>query len=419
MIRETGVNFLEEIVKYNSIKQNLIDEMPKYYSDIELRKLGRLLGIADYDFIARGATKAEICESLITIIYQRESVESLIHILNENENLKRNAIFKIVNFDKDMVAPEKYMESNSNCKMILHISDIHFSKKEDVSKWLLQLNVDLKSNLNTSIIDYLIISGDITNVASGEEFEYALAFIRELIKDFKLQREKIIIVPGNHDYNRDTTIAAMDAEKIINDKLYWEKFDSFQRFHANATGKCYSECIEQQGIINVYDVDKLLVLGLNSSWAIDHINKYKASINMDVLYEVARKILGGQYEDYLKIAVFHHPVTGPEQMNSEFMELLAQMGFKICIHGHIHEAKDEYFNYDDKRKIRVIGAGTFGAITKEQVPGIPHQYNLIRWYSDYLEVHTRKKEKSDGGWKADARWCDNENPKSYYKIELT
>lgn len=405
-------------MKYDSIKQNLIDEMPKFYSAIELRKLGRLLGIADYDFIAEGATKAEICENLITIIYQRELVERLIQIFNEDVSLKRNAMLKIVNYDKDKVVPEKHMESNSNCNVILHISDIHFSKKEDVNKWLLQLNVDLKSNLNTSIIDYLVISGDITNIASGEEFEYALAFIQELIKDFMLQREKIIIVPGNHDYNRDTTIAAMDAEKIINDKLYWDKFGGFQVFHANVTGKCYSECIEQQGIINVYDADKLLVLGLNSSWAIDHINKYKASINMDALYEAAKKILAGQYKDYLKIVVFHHPVAGPEQMNSEFMELLAQMGFRICLHGHIHEAKDEYFNYDDKRKIRIIGAGTFGAITKEQVPGIPHQYNLIRWYSDYLEVHTRKKEKSDGGWKADARWCDNEKPKSYYTIEL-
>lgn len=419
MTQGTGVNFLEEIVKYDSIKQNLIDEMPKYYSDIELRKLGRLLGIADYDFIAKGATKAEICESLITIIYQKELFKRLIQIFNENGNLKRNAILKIVNFDKDMAVSEKYMESNLKYKTILHISDIHFSKKEDINKWLLQLNVDLKSNLNTAIIDYLVISGDITNIASSEEFEYALAFIQELIKEFKLRREKIVIVPGNHDYNRDTTITAMNAETIINDKLYWEKFDSFQRFNANATGKCYSECIEQQGIIKVYDADKLLVLGLNSSWAIDHINKCKASINMDALYEVAKKILAGQYDDYLKIAVFHHPVVGPEQMNSEFMELLAQMGFRICMHGHIHEAKDEYFNYDDKRKIRIIGAGTFGAITKEQVPGIPHQYNLIRWYSDYLEVHTRKKEKSDGGWKADARWCDNENPKSYYTIDLT
>lgn len=418
MIRGTGVSFLEETVKYDSIKQNLIDEMPKYYSEIELRKLGRLLGIADYDFIAKGATKAEICESLITIIYQRELVERLIQIFNENERIKRNAILKIV-IDKDMIAPEKYMDINSNCKTILHISDIHFSKKEDVKKWLLQLYVDLKNNLNVSIIDYLIISGDITNIASNEEFEYALLFIQELIKEFMLQREKIIIVPGNHDYDRDTTKAAMDAEKIINDKLYLEKFDSFQRFHVNATGKYYSECIEHQGIINVYDADKLLVLGLNSSWAIDHVNKYKASINMNTLYEVAKKILAGQYKDYLKIAVFHHPVAGPEQMNSEFMELLAQAGFRICMHGHIHEAKDEYFNYDDKRKIRIVGAGTFGAITKDQVPGIPHQYNLIRWYSDYLEVHTRKKEKSDGGWKADARWCDNENPKSYYSIDLT
>ena len=86
----------------------------------------------------------------------------------------------------------------------------------------------------------------------------------------------------------------------------------------------------------------------------------------------------------------------------------------------MHEAKDENFQYDTGRGLRIIAAGTFGAPAKEQVTGIPLQYNLLTLNPEtgVLTVETRKKEKTDGAWSADASWRDKNNPKPRYEIRL-
>ena len=55
-----------------------------------------------------------------------------------------------------------------------------------------------------------------------------------------------------------------------------------------------------------------------------------------------------------------------------------------------------------------------------QVAGIPLQYNLLKldWESRAITVETRKKEKPDGAWSADARWGDKNNPVPRYTIQL-
>ena len=87
------------------------------------------------------------------------------------------------------------------------------------------------------------------------------------------------------------------------------------------------------------------------------------------------------------------------------------------MHGHIHEASEGFHKYDDSRRIQIIGAGTFGAPAKEQVTGIPLQYNLLTFdpRNAQMTVSTRKKEKPEGAWSADARWGDKKkDPKAWY-----
>jgi len=93
-------------------------------------------------------------------------------------------------------------------------------------------------------------------------------------------------------------------------------------------------------------------------------------------------------------------------MNDEYLQLLSVHKFQICMHGHIHEAIECFHKYDDRRGIHIIGAGTFGARAKEQVPGIPLQYSLLTLDPDEwtITLNTRKKEKPNGAWSADARW---------------
>ncbi|MGP8023761.1 MAG: hypothetical protein ACLPHE_07040 [Methanobacterium sp.] len=141
---------------------------------------------------------------------------------------------------------------------------------------------------------------------------------------------------------------------------------------------------------------------------------------MDALANALNHLIGSKYDDWLKIAVYHHPVTGKEMMENDFMDLLTVHGFKIYIHGHIHQAIEEFHKYDDEKGIFVIGAGTFGAPSESQVKGILLQYNLIIYDSKKgsIIVKTRKKEKINGAWSADARWGDKNKPKPQYTLQL-
>ncbi|NIO70779.1 MAG: hypothetical protein GTN71_17530 [Anaerolineae bacterium] len=94
--------------------------------------------------------------------------------------------------------------------------------------------------------------------------------------------------------------------------------------------------------------------------------------------------------------------------------------YQVCLYGHIHEAIEGFHKYDDRRAIRVVGAGTFGAPARELVTGIPLQYKLLTFdpRKGEMTVHTRKKEKPNGAWSADARWGDKNDPKPWYRFKF-
>ena len=166
--------------------------------------------------------------------------------------------------------------------------------------------------------------------------------------------------------------------------------------------------------------DRILFLGLNSCWQIDHHYRDRTGIHMPALAHALDRLQEGAYDGWLKIAVWHHPVTGREMMSDEFMQLLAVHNFQVCLHGHIHEAIEGFHKYDDRRGVRIIGAGTFGAPAREQVTGIPLQYNLLTFDPETGEmtVQTRKKDKPNGAWSADARWGDKNDPKPLYRFQV-
>jgi len=139
---------------------------------------------------------------------------------------------------------------------------------------------------------------------------------------------------------------------------------------------------------------------------LDHEYRSRSGIHMGALSRALGQLQDHAYDDWLKVAVWHHPVTGKETMNDEFMQLLAVHGFQMCMHGHIHEALEGFYHYDANRSIHIVAAGTFGAPAHDQVPGIPLQYNLLVLdrKARKICVQTRKKEKPDGAWSADARW---------------
>lgn len=132
----------------------------------------------------------------------------------------------------------------------------------------------------------------------------------------------------------------------------------------------------------------------------------------------------------LKLAVWHHPVTSAEPSRITDpgpLERLAQAGFRLVLHGHIHRADTALFRYDQTpggRRLDLIAAGTCGAPSRDWVPGYPLQYNLLRLSppgpARRLTVETRRREEPNGAWKPDARWLQGpgRDPLPRYEIDL-
>jgi|694.fasta_scaffold53354_2 hypothetical protein len=345
---------------------------------------------------------------------------------------------------------------------IIHLSDLHFGTSQQANLWSSQLLQDLKFELNISTIDALIISGDIASNSTESEYDAALEFINEFRKDFNLEHSQIVIVPGNHDLNWDLSKKAykpikmndyegpfiiINGEKrpnpshaierendIIEQKdedLSRDRFHYFSQFFQKIKHKSYPISDYARN----YTIDffpgnadqPLLVLGLNSAWEIDHHYKDRASINMDALSNALKEInRNPDYSRCHKFVVWHHPLDSASNdriKDRSFLDQLVVSGFCIFMHGHVHKAEMSPYHYDIRtngRRIHRICAGTFGASTRDLVPGYPWQYNVLQIIRDQVTVTTRRREEENGVWKPDARWSQGagEDPSPRYTVPL-
>ncbi len=367
---------------------------------------------------------------------------------------------------------------------IIHLSDLHFGTEENARLWSSQLVQDVRREMNLSTIDALILSGDIANKATEAEYKAAQLFLNELKKEFNLQPNQIIIVPGNHDIDRNPVKKAYknnyqgelkegfgqgyfdqgyfvkkinefgkysltdkhrkctwefsnnkqsdkDSDKdkdsfflVRHEETYKQRFKNFSDFYQYIKGEPYPLEDKEQGILNYFPDQKLLIVGFNSAWKINHIDPdhlTDANINNEAISKVLNEI-DQRYQDWVKIAVWHHPLHSKYEdriKDDGFMERLSQSGFCFVIHGHIHKADGSAYHRPYEDKIRFIPAGTFGAPPKEWVDGYPLQYNRLKLTRDKLTIYTRRREELNGVWKPDARWNNQGGqPSDHYEYEL-
>jgi Calcineurin-like phosphoesterase len=101
---------------------------------------------------------------------------------------------------------------------ILHLSDLHLGPNDDPSVRLRPLvrgSQDKEDGLGFDHTDYLVMSGDLTNRASVEEFEKVYQFISALITRLKITAARCMIVPGNHDLSWDHEVYEWRQERRV------------------------------------------------------------------------------------------------------------------------------------------------------------------------------------------------------------
>ncbi|NEQ86612.1 MAG: hypothetical protein F6K26_43095, partial [Moorea sp. SIO2I5] len=195
---------------------------------------------------------------------------------------------------------------------ILHLSDLHITTSEQASLWSNQLAQDLKQDLQIDNLDALILSGDIANYSTEQEYQAAQQFLHNLRQDFPLDPKQIVLVPGNHDLNWTLAKQAYqlwdleeydgelkdghyikvseDVIRVRDEAKYRQRFAQFRQFYQAIKVQPYPLDYHQQGIIDHFPEQNLLILGLNSAWQLDHHFTARASIHPVALSKALTEI---------------------------------------------------------------------------------------------------------------------------------
>lgn len=246
------------------------------------------------------------------------------------------------------------MKQNSSVK-ILHISDVHFGMHDfDGNQQRVAYAVLDSLKKYNQAIDCVVFSGDLSQSGKHSEFQQGLEWLSEICSTLNCP---CIIVPGNHDINRDI------AKQIILRAAHHSK-DEFgnclkeiYKDHPHVTPflewhKASRE--ESQFLINSWgktpSLDKVNIQLNNISCVFICLNT--ALLSCDNKDEtrlcIDQKALNGALDfsttsNNLVIAVGHHPISYMADWNKEAInETFGQhTGPHAYLHGHLHRENNE------------------------------------------------------------------------------
>lgn len=342
---------------------------------------------------------------------------------------------------------------------ILHLSDLHIAASADPEVILRPLLTDLRDRhegLSLEKLDFLILSGDITNRASPAEFEKAQIVVSTLVREMGLSAGRCLIVPGNHDLDWECEVYEfkkkrhIDEKKLTagsfvrqdqgflvrNDAKYPERFRNFSHhFYHPLLLSEYPLEPEAQGLSAFFAAERIQFFMFNSSWEVDEYHSDRTGLSPGAISRALdmgdRQIR--QARDHgdipgdariLRFAVFHHPITGNEKMVDEgFVEQFRKNDIRAVFHGHVHEERVAIDGHlSPFRQLQIVGAGSFGAPGAHRPESVPRLYNLITVSRELqrMRVDTRCLRKPTGAWEAFAVW-PGERPgekRAYYEVDL-
>lgn len=332
---------------------------------------------------------------------------------------------------------------------ILHISDLHITgsaKPEPVTQPLISDLLGAGTGLGLDRVDYLVVSGDITDRAQPDEYEAAYALLSQLMDRLSLSAARCIVVPGNHDVDWNEEVYTWCGKRRVSlDELedgswveegdgYLIRTDNYRKRFKNFNQHLYHPLlqrpfpleVEEQGLSFFFEDSGIQFIALNSAWQIDEYNQARAGINAVSLAKTLKQA-DEQCDATVpkglpttRIAVFHHPITGDEKMSTtDFVENLQKAHVKLCLHGHVHEERADLVGYQHKStNLYAVGAGSLAAPAGAR-PGTPKLYNLLEINAERIRVHTRQMRKDGGAWQPWAVWKYGKSMRSYFDVRIT
>ena len=260
----------------------------------------------------------------------------------------------------------------------LHLSDFHFRHDNGVSNHNEKIVNDsllqaIEEQLKEKLIDFIVITGDIAFSGQREEYERALIFCNKLLQITQVPRDRIYIVPGNHDLDRQQITKRQlrfyefdeqdEVGETLSDStlrpLLMKKFDEFHHFAEQLNGiRHYDENILHMSQVlrlkKANQTFKLNLLGLNSALFAGYEGDDNQKLALG-LFQVEPGLEQLDAELPLSIGFFHHPFSCLHPVEKVTENRLRQQ-LDLILTGHLHEPQNT-FEDNSAGKATIIGAG--------------------------------------------------------------
>jgi hypothetical protein len=316
---------------------------------------------------------------------------------------------------------------------VLHLSDLHSDHDDPQSNsWLLESLIRDRASYMAEGVpapSLCIVTGDVVYGVRPQrtdadrevdrQYHQAEDFLVSLAREFfGGDRDKIVIVPGNHDVYYPGALAGMTPvatpataserselaaqlrtphsslrwswanqafSQVTNEPGYNGRFRPFAEFYARFYDGRRTYPLDPAQQYQIFDFPELrfCVLGLNSCYCNDPLRR-EGGIHPDCLANGSRALRQPQRAGWSAAAAWHHSMFGPpssdDYLDAQVLHILMTSGVSLVFHGHQHrqDCIEERFRLGPSpRRITVISAGTLCAGSRNLVPGIPRSYNVV------------------------------------------
>lgn len=304
--------------------------------------------------------------------------------------------------------------------LILHISDSQFGG--NVSGSACNDNNRIANYLKENNLepDLLFITGDIADKGKKEEFNQAQIWIEEFMKKIWdvddltcKERDKIILVPGNHDYDlsinaselfefkfaanaKDTFEKRKNVKKYVNQKL---GFQNYIEFAYKLTGDIeWLKYLEKPLHIN----NKFINFGINiyTLNSVHNINNRNCENRFDEFYCDLTQIKEKEFsvdeeakDVFCNILIMHNPpedfrrgTSNGEKSWNMMQTLIQDNKINLCFYGHTHDFRNAYHLRDNGglycKKLLCIPAPSVRLDAASRTDDACRGFNIVELYKE-------------------------------------
>ncbi len=247
---------------------------------------------------------------------------------------------------------------------LLHLSDLHIEKEN--SQWMLkrayQIVTAVRNDFSECAKIIILVTGDIVNAGTEEEYGYAKQFFRTLLREFAVRglngtelENKIICVPGNHDCDfsreevaRTMLLGGMRSNPSAVEQSVYDIISAVQNPYRDFVREVMIEKDFVLSINNTIPIrvgDKTILFRLyNTAWmSVRKEEPNSILMPMDMMEQE-------HHDAAISISLFHHHydwiTPGCDNNKNQFRKHIMQTS-NMAVYGHEHtpgssQVKDHY-----------------------------------------------------------------------------